>query len=67
MKFRVILARNAAREIEEQYDWLAERSEASALRWKISLLDAIETLEHEPNRCPEAPEGQTPQYSPYTF
>jgi plasmid stabilization system protein ParE len=58
MSFVVVLARKAAREIEEQYDWLAERSEAAANRWRNSLLEAIGTLEEHAERCPEAPEAE---------
>jgi plasmid stabilization system protein ParE len=58
MSFSVVLARKAAREIEEQYDWLAQRSEAAANRWRTSLLEAIDTLEEHAERCPEAPEAE---------
>jgi plasmid stabilization system protein ParE len=58
MSWNVVLARKAAREIEEQYDWLAERSEAAANRWRNSLLTAIDSLEDNPERCPEAPEAE---------
>jgi plasmid stabilization system protein ParE len=59
MSFRVVVARRAAREIEEQFNWLAERSDAAASRWRNSLLDAIGTLEDNPERCPEAPEAES--------
>jgi plasmid stabilization system protein ParE len=59
MSFRVVIARRAAREIEEQFNWIAERSKAAADRWRISLLDAIDTLEESPERCPEAPEAES--------
>ena len=58
MSFHVVIARKAAREIEEQYHWLAERSEAAANRWRNALLEAINTLEENPDRCPEAPEAE---------
>lgn len=58
MSFTVTIARKAAREIEEQYDWLAQRSQAAANRWRDSLLEAIEALEENPERCPEAPEAE---------
>ena len=57
MSWNVVLARKAAREIEEQYNWLAERSETKANRWRNSLLEAIGSLEDNPERCPEAPEA----------
>ncbi len=58
MSFSVVIARKAAREIEEQYDWLAQRSEAAANRWRDSLLEAIGTLEEHAERYPEAPEAE---------
>jgi plasmid stabilization system protein ParE len=58
MTFTVVISRKAAREIEQQYNWLAERSEAAAERWRNSLLEAIGTLEEHAERCPEAPEAE---------
>jgi plasmid stabilization system protein ParE len=58
MSLQVAIARKAAREIEEQYDRIAERSVAAANRWRNSLLEAINTLEDNPERCPEAPEAE---------
>ena len=58
MSWHVTIARKAAREIEEQYHWLAKRSKALADRWRNSLLEAISTLEDDPQRCPEAPEAE---------
>ena len=54
----VTIARKAAREIEKHYQWLAVRSEVAANRWRNSLLQAIDTLEDNPERCPEAPEAE---------
>jgi plasmid stabilization system protein ParE len=54
MKFRVVIARKAALEIEEQFNWLVERSESVAVQWKLSLLEAIESLENNPDQCAEA-------------
>ena len=58
MSFRVAIARRAAREIAEQYDWIADqRSRTAADRWRDSLLLAINSLEAAPDRCPAAPEA----------
>jgi hypothetical protein len=43
MKFRVAIARKAAREIEENYVWLAEHFEAAANRWRNSIEKADPT------------------------
>lgn len=58
MSGNVVLARVAAREIEQQFTWLAERSETNANRWRNPLLEAIDSLEDNPERCPEAPEAE---------
>jgi plasmid stabilization system protein ParE len=58
MSWNVVLARKAAREIEEQYDWLAQHSVAAANRWRDSLLEAVQSLEDNPQRCGEAPEAE---------
>lgn len=58
MSFSVTIVRKAAREIENQYDWLAQLSQAAANRWRDSFLEAIESLEENPQRCPEAPEAE---------
>lgn len=58
MSFRVEIARRAAREIEEQYHWLAGRSQTAADRWRDSLLEAIDSLADDPERCSEAPEAE---------
>jgi len=58
MTFRVEIAWKAAREIEEQYQWLAKRSRAAAARWRRSLLDAVASLEENPERFGEAPEAE---------
>src|SRR5262245_27254413 len=59
MSFHVTIARQAAREIARQYEWLAEhRSQAAADRWRDALLAAVRSLEESAERCPEAPEAE---------
>jgi plasmid stabilization system protein ParE len=59
MSFRVAIARKAAREIAQQYDWIAEQaSPAAADRWRDSLVAAINSLEEDPEHCPQAPEAE---------
>jgi plasmid stabilization system protein ParE len=58
MTFRVEIARRAAREIEEQYAWFAKRSRVSADRWRDCLLAAVDSLEEQPQCCPEASEAE---------
>ena len=57
MSYRVEITDRAAREIEEQFDYLQERSEAAAERWREGLLAVIESLAEHPERCPRAPEA----------
>ncbi|MFO0842451.1 MAG: type II toxin-antitoxin system RelE/ParE family toxin [Gemmataceae bacterium] len=58
MSFRVEIARRAARDIEEKYDWLAARSEEAANRWRDALQAAVRELKDSPERFPEAPEAE---------
>jgi plasmid stabilization system protein ParE len=58
MTFRVEITRRAAREIENQFHWLAERSPAAAERLRDRLLAAIGSLEENPEPCPESPEAE---------
>jgi plasmid stabilization system protein ParE len=57
MPVRVSITRRALREIDAALDWLAERSPAAAARWHRRLLDAIDSLESNPERCSLAPES----------
>ena len=54
---QVVMTRRAARDISQNFDWLAERSTAQANRWRNRLLLAIDTLENDPGRCPLADEN----------
>lgn len=57
MKFTVEITDTAWAEIEEAYDWLAERAPLAAERWKESLLAAITSLETFPKSRSLAPES----------
>ena len=52
MSFRVEITRRAAQEVEEQYDWLAQRSQAAADRWRKALLAAVGSLHLNPEGDP---------------
>jgi plasmid stabilization system protein ParE len=58
MSYLVLIANKAAREIENQYNWLADRSKSAGNRWGDSLLEAIESLSQNPERCPLAREAE---------
>jgi plasmid stabilization system protein ParE len=53
----VFITMRALSEIDEALDWIAEHSEAAALRWHERLMEAIHSLEHHPERCELAPEA----------
>jgi len=55
--YTVVIADKASADVEEAYDWLAQRAPAAAQKWKLGLLDAIARLESLPNACSVAPES----------
>ena len=57
MKHIVVITDKAWAEVEEAYDWLADRSPQSARKWKLGLLDAVTQLETMPRACSLAPES----------
>ena len=58
MAHAVHITARALREIDEALEWLAERSRAAALRWHEQLLEAVRSLENNPERCGLAPESE---------
>src|SRR5690349_12985481 len=58
MPYAVRITRRALREIDEVLGWLAQHSPAGASRWYRRLLQAIESLQDNPERCPLAPENE---------
>ena len=57
MPHSVFITMRAMSEIDEALDWIAKRSEATALRWHERLIEAIHSLEHHLERCELAPEA----------
>jgi plasmid stabilization system protein ParE len=55
MKYKVLVTQSAARELDDAYDWLVERTSAHAPSWYNGLLDAIASLADMPARCPLCP------------
>ena len=55
--FRIEITEMAKRETQEVYDWMWQRSSASANRWLSGLEKTIETLTNNPGRCPLARES----------
>lgn len=58
MRFHVRLSKSARQDADDAYTWMKEHhSEAQAIRWFNGLVDAVNSLEEMPLRCPAAPEG----------
>jgi plasmid stabilization system protein ParE len=57
MPHTVSIAPRALREIDQAITWLAERPPAAATRWHSQILEAVRSLQNNPERCPLAPEN----------
>lgn len=58
MAHSIHITARALREIDEALEWLSERSRAAAARWHRQLLEAVRSLENNPERCGLAPESE---------
>jgi plasmid stabilization system protein ParE len=58
MKYVVVITDTAWAEVEEAYDWLADRAPEAARKWKLGLLDAVTRLESMPRATTLAPESE---------
>ncbi len=58
MKYQVIIEPPAQTDMEAAYCWIAADSPTHAAQWYNRLLEAIDTLEHLPERCGLAPESE---------
>jgi plasmid stabilization system protein ParE len=58
MAHSVHITARALREIDEALEWLSERSRTAAARWYEQLLEAVRSLENNPERCGLAPESE---------
>src|SRR6476469_6600321 len=57
MAHSVRITARALREIDTALAWLAERSRTAAGRWYDQLMEAVRSLENNPERCGLAPES----------
>lgn len=62
MLYRVDIAPEAAKEIEDIYLYIAQDAPGSAARWYFAIHDSIQTLSESPNRCPVAFESRFYSY-----
>lgn len=58
MTYRVVLTDRAARDLDEAYRWCAEQAPETAVGWYNGFVDALNSLAHNPERCPVAAETQ---------
>jgi plasmid stabilization system protein ParE len=59
MSYKVEILPQALSEIEDSFRWIADNiGSENAEIWYEDLLEAIDSLESFPNRCPLAPEAQ---------
>jgi len=57
MNFTVIISPRALQDLDRAYHWLLERTPQHAPEWYNRAIDAINSLESNPGRCPIAPES----------
>jgi plasmid stabilization system protein ParE len=58
MIYSVNITQQALEEFEQAFEWLAQRTPQHAPLWYNRVLDAINSLEQFPTRCPTAPENE---------
>ncbi len=58
MAHAVHFTARALDEIDRALEWLARRSRKAAVRWHGKLLEAVRSLENNPERCGLAPESE---------
>jgi plasmid stabilization system protein ParE len=56
MTYEIKISSEADQEADEVYEWIARDSLRNASRWYLGLIDAIQTLSENPQRCPLAPD-----------
>ena len=61
MKYKVEFTDQAGVEANQAYEWISKESPFGAAAWFNGLVDAVETLEAFPERCPLAPESEDVQ------
>lgn len=57
MRFRVVLQQLACKDLEGSYRWIAQHAPGPANNWLRRFQDALQTLAHNPQRCPLAHEN----------
>jgi plasmid stabilization system protein ParE len=58
MMYQVKVSDRAARDLEEAFNWYAQRTPETAARWYNGFLDALHNLARNPELCPLAAESK---------
>lgn len=58
MIYTVSVTSSAKMEAEAAFLWLQKRTRQYSVEWFNGVLDALQSLEHLPNRCAVAPESR---------
>ena len=58
MNYRVVVQRLAVQDLEEAYLWNARNAPETAARWLNRFQAALQTLDHNPDHSPFAPENR---------
>jgi plasmid stabilization system protein ParE len=58
MTYHVIIQPQAEAEIEAAYLWKRDNAPQAAARWFAEIVEAINSLDQFPSRCPLAPENE---------
>ena len=56
MRYQVLISEFAQKELEQAYQYVRRHSPRHAVALRDAILDAAESLEYSPQRCPLAPE-----------
>jgi plasmid stabilization system protein ParE len=57
MSYKVILNDRAEQQLEDAYQWYAERSPGAAAAWYNGFVDSLNSLRENPDRCSLAREN----------
>lgn len=58
MSFKILFEKEAEDDLKDAAQWIANYSPDKAATWYFEAVEAIESLENFPTRCPLAPESK---------
>ena len=59
MSYQVVIDEEAEQELKEAAHWIARHAPETAALWYFDIVNAIQSLQDSPARCPLAPESRT--------